>query len=94
MWRKAASAARRIVLKGLDCCPNGSVVVAMETNAATIAKTQAIETLLAGLAHEIDAAMDAAISLNGQQRVGEIFQRCVAASALLTASRTLLSKSG
>lgn len=65
----------------------------METYPDTSSKTETIERLLGSLAGEIDAVMDAALSLDRQQRIGEIFQRCVAASALLKASRTLLTKS-
>lgn len=89
----AASASVKIFLHTLDYRRHGSVLVAMETNSITTARTEAIDRLLAGLAGEIDAAMDAALSLDRQQRVGEIFQRCVAASALLTASRSLLARS-
>lgn len=89
----AATASVKIFLHTLDYRRHGSVLVVMETNSNTTSRTAAIDRLLAGLAGEIDAAMDAALSLDRQQRVGEIFQRCVAASALLTASRTLLARS-
>jgi hypothetical protein len=76
----------------LDYPRNGSVLLTMENSNLTDPNLTAAQDLLARVAEELDEIIGVIASLRAPERIAEILDHSVKATALTIASRTLLSR--